>query len=364
MNPKYKKIYCCTPVAFHANDGFWIRDTGLISTTLRKMGIESKCIMPLPFYDDDQKEGLIRTEYKNLKSAAWWKSLGLDALILYSWGAPRYLPIARAIHKAGIKLMLHLDMSDRLHNWMDGTLRGLLKDLRINILRRMHLNYADCITGSEQLINALRNSIFYGKKIADKCTNLPSPVNPNFTLSSHPKDYKVTCIGRWTEDDLVKRPDFCIQTAQELVKIDPDIIVEIYGRTGKAIEHLYENTDTGKERIFLKGLTSNKDLPQICRSSMVNYCTSRSEGTHVASSEALCCGCSVVTTPRKELSTIHWYTSKNSGAIAEQDTPQSLAQAIANELIAWKKGERSAKEIANAWQPIFHIDKVFNKIFK
>ena len=364
MNPKYKKIYCCTPVAFHANDGFWIRDTGLISTTLRKMGIESKCIMPLPFYDDDQKDGLIRTEDKNLKSAAWWKSLGLDALILYSWGAPRYIPIARAIHKAGIKLMLHLDMSDRLHNWMDGTLRGLLKDLRINILRRMHLNYADCITGSEQLINALRNSIFYGKKIADKCTNLPSPVNPNFTLSPHPKDYKVTCVGRWTEDDLVKRPDFCIKTAQELVKIDPDVIVEIYGRTGKAIEHLYENTDTGKERIFLKGLTCNKDLPQVYQSSMVNYCTSRSEGTHVASSEALCCGCSVVTTPRKELSTIHWYASKNSGSIADQDTPKSLAQAIANELIAWKNGERSAKEIANAWQPIFHIDKVFNKIFK
>ncbi|MBR5774692.1 MAG: hypothetical protein IKY42_00320, partial [Bacteroidaceae bacterium] len=111
MNPRYKKIYCCTHVSFAANEHFFIRDTGLISRTLQSMGIESKCIMPLPYHDSDQREGIIRTEYKNLKSVSWWKSLGIDAVVLYSWGAPKYTLIARAIHKAGIKLVLHLDTS-------------------------------------------------------------------------------------------------------------------------------------------------------------------------------------------------------------------------------------------------------------
>lgn len=366
MNPKYKKIYCCTPVAFHANDGFWIRDTGLISRSLQQMGVESKCIMPLPYYDDDQKEGLIRTEYKNLKSVAWWKSLGIDALVLYSWGAPRYLPIARAIHKAGIKLMIHLDMSANLHNWRNGTILGFLKDMRINLMRRWHIDYADIISGSQELIAALEKSAFYGKRIASKCSDFPTPVAPHFKSSPHPKSYKVTCIGRWSDkpEDQVKRPEFCIRTAQELVKLDSSVIVEIYGRTGSIVESIYEATEIGKDRIILKGFANNKELPQIYQSSMINYCSSESEGTHIASAEALCCGCSIVAPPRQQLRTLHWYASKNSGRIAAEDTPESMAQALVAELNAWQKGERSAEHISEAWQSVFHIDKVFNKIFQ
>lgn len=366
MNPKYKKIYCCTPVAFQSNDGFWIRDTGLICTSLRNMGVESKCIMPLPFYNGDQTEHLIRTEYKNLKSVAWWKSLGIDALVLYSWGAPKYLPIARAVHKAGIKLLIHLDMNAYLHNWRNGTIRGYLKDLRINLMRRWHLSYADIISASQELIEVLANSKLYGKKIAAKCANFPTPVAPHFTFSTAPKSYKVTCIGRWSDEkeDKVKRPEFCIRTAQELVKLDSSVIIEIYGRTGNTIENTYDSTEIGKDRIILKGFANNKDLPAIYQSSLINYCTSESEGTHIASAEALCCGCSIVSPPRYQLRNLHWYASKNSGSIATEDTPQAMAKALDAELKAWKNGERSAQHIAEAWQPYFHVDKVFNKIFQ
>lgn len=330
------------------------------------MGSESKCIMPLPHYEDDQNEHLIRTEYKNLKSVAWWKSLGIDALILYSWGAPKYLPIARAVHKAGIRLMIHLDMSPNLHNWRNGTIRGYLNDFRINIMRRWHLSYADYISGSQVLIKALADSKFYGKKITSKCIDFPSPVAPHFTFSTLPKSYKVTCIGRWSDkkEDQVKRPEFCIRTAQELVKLNSSVIVEIYGRTGSTIERIYESTEIGKERIHLKGFANNKDLRAIYQSSMVNYCSSRSEGTHIASCEALCCGCSIASPPRKQLSTLHWYTSKNSGTISEKDTPESLAAAIQQELEEWQKGNRNPQIIAEAWQPYFHVDKVLNNIFQ
>lgn len=140
MNSKYKRIYCCTPVSFHANEHFFIRDTGLISTVLRDMGVESKCIMPLPFHDDDQREHIIRTEFANLESSEWWKSLQIDALVLYSWGAPRYRKIARAIHRAGIRLHIHMDTSG---NFEGPALKSL--PLVKRILRRLKVKAQDVL---------------------------------------------------------------------------------------------------------------------------------------------------------------------------------------------------------------------------
>lgn len=359
MELKGRKIFCCTPVAFHANAGFWIRDTGLISTSLREMGVESKCIMPLPHYDDDEHtEHLIRTEYSHLSSVSWWRSLGIDAVILYSWGAPRYTLIARAIRKAGIKLIVHLDMPGVFQGEASGTLWGCLNNIRINIMRRIHLHYAHVFSASKPLIDNMRLSWYYGRSIADKAYEFPTPVASHFCMASEKKEYLVTCVGRWSDNevDAVKRPEFCIKTAQALVKLDPDVVVEIYGPVGRTMVQIHETTSVGKERILLKGGITNRDLPSVYRRAMVNYCPSRSEGTHISSAEALSCGCSIAVTPRRQLSLIHWYTSKNSGTISEEDTPDSLAKAISSELYAWKNGMRDAVQIAETWSPSFAVN--------
>ena len=53
MSPHGKHIFICTPVAFHGNDFFFIRDTVLICMNLCRLRVESKAIMPLPFHEDD-----------------------------------------------------------------------------------------------------------------------------------------------------------------------------------------------------------------------------------------------------------------------------------------------------------------------
>lgn len=330
------------------------------------MGVESRCIMPLPYYDDDQREHLIRTEYSNLESVEWWKSLGIEALVLYSWGAPRYRRIARAVRKAGIRILVHLDMGVNLHGVRDGSLIGYLRDVIVNVLRSQHLSYAHAITASAPVINLMRNSFYYGERIASKMYDFSTPVASHFCESSEEKEYKVICVGRWTDEeiDAVKRPEFCIRTAQELVRLDSDVRVEIYGRTGRTIENIFESTEIGKSRIELKGYVHNQDLPAIYQRSMVLFCPSRSEGTHIASAEALCCGCSIAVPPRRQLGILHWYTSRDSGTIASEDTPESLAAAILNELRSWREGRRSSSCIAASWQKSFHVNKVFNKIFE
>lgn len=368
MNPRYKKIYCCTPVAFAANEHFFIRDTGLISRTLQSMGIESKCIMPLPYHDSDQREGIIRTEYKNLRSISWWKSLGIDAVILYSWGAPKYTLIARAIHKAGIKLVIHMDFGGNLKPSKNASWLKIIKSPFVNIFRSLHLSYADVITTSPVAAESFRSHILYGEKIASKVFNMPTPVSTNFQI--HPctkKENKVVCVGRWSdnETDQVKRPLFMMSVAKEILERDASVRVEIYGRIGSQVQGFYDKLPQHiKSRLFLMGYALNHTLPEIYNKAQVAICTSRSEGTHIASAEAICCGCSLVIPPRNSLKVLHWYTTHDSGRVADEDTPESMAEAVINELQMWRDNKRSAEHIANFWQANFHVDKTMNQIFK
>lgn len=110
------KWYTCTPVSFKGDHTFFSRDSGAFCKAFQRIGVESRAIMPTPAQEGDDPD-LIRTEYANLKDAAWWKSLGIDGVILYAWGMGKYLPIARAIHDAGIFLVVYMDTSGLFYPW-------------------------------------------------------------------------------------------------------------------------------------------------------------------------------------------------------------------------------------------------------
>lgn len=59
-----------------------------------------------------------------------------------------------------------------------------------------------------------------------------------------------------------------------------------------------------------------------------------------------------------------WHTTGDSGTVAKEDTPESLADAILEELRQWEQGRRNPAAIAAAWQPFFHADKVMERIFR
>lgn len=88
------KWYTCTPVSFKGDHTFFSRDSGAFCKAFQRIGVESRAIMPTPAQEGDEPD-LIRTEYANLEDPAWWKSLGIDGVILYAWGVGKYLPIAR-----------------------------------------------------------------------------------------------------------------------------------------------------------------------------------------------------------------------------------------------------------------------------
>ncbi len=369
MNPRYKKIYTCTPVAFHANDGFFIRDTGLISDGIRRMGIESKCIMPLPYHEDDQKEHLIRTSMSNLKSVQWWKDLGIDGLILYSWGMPKYNSIARAIHKAGIRLVIHMDTSGNFDKllpeqytpskafvkWCTSTVK--------NFFRAKHLKYADAITMARPVAEVISKKRFFDDFVIQKNYPWPCPISVDCYYRGTPKHDTIMCIGRW--DDSVKRPQFLMSALSNFYLNGGRAITKIYGTISEDITSWHQQLPSSiKEKILLIGYLQNNLLRNELNKAKIVVCTSRSEGCHIASAEGLCCGCSVVVSNRPDpLRTVSWYTTKNSGTISEEDTPESLAKALIHELGEWEKGNRDPQAIAEAWSPHFHINKVLPHLF-
>lgn len=90
------KWYTCTPVSFKGDHTFFSRDSGAFCKAFQRIGVESRAIMPTPAQEGDDPD-LIRTEYANLKDAAWWKSLGIDGVILYALGSGQ-IPSHRQSH--------------------------------------------------------------------------------------------------------------------------------------------------------------------------------------------------------------------------------------------------------------------------
>lgn len=366
-----KRIFTCTPVAFHGDARFFTRDTGLICMNLRRLGAESKAIMPLPFHDDDLRDDLVRVPLGQLKSAAWWKSLQLDGVVLYSWGAPRYTAIARAIRSAGIKLVIHLDTNgDFFDEWWTPRpsflcrCKNLVTHTAIDFLRARHLRMADVVTSSPPVAEQLLSRTFYGEDIVRRMAPMPCPVDPVFAYDGTAKQRKVVFVGRWGRDDEIKDPQLMMATAQQLVARDATVQVEIYGWFDTDVKSWYDALPPEYAcRICLKGFAPSHDLVNVYNRSMVSVCTSKRESSHIASAEALCCGCTLAVPRRRSLLIPQWYTSRDSGTIAAEDTPDSLAAAVLTELSHWDSGHRNPHTIAAAWQPCFHADQVMERIF-
>ena len=358
MSPSLLNLATCTPVAFHANGNFYSRDTGLICRELHALGHECRVIMPLPAHDDDlPTRQLQREALSRLNSVTWWSRQNLDAVILYSWGDPRYTKIARAIHKAGIRFIIHFDSSGELHEHLQRPGNRLInrcKDILINALRKIHLGYADIITTSRPCIEQFRNDAYYGETIAAKCKEFPTPVESCFQYDGTPKQQRIICTGSWQLP--VKRAGMLMNTLTLLLKQHAAVQADICGPATPALQEWQQTLpESQRNRVHLHGLCTHEQLTSLYNAASIELCTSESEGSHTASAEALCCGCSVVCPPRPLLSVVRWYTSRNSGTVAAEDTPEQLCTALLDELAKWQGSERDAAEIAAAWQPCFQV---------
>lgn len=241
------KWYTCTPVSFKGDHTFFSRDSGAFCKAFQRIGgVESRAIMPTPAQEGDDPD-LIRTEYANLKDAAWWKSLGIDGVILYAWGVGKYLPIARAIHDAGIFLVVYMDSSGLFFPWqywlpiaknmytkdvfIHGKIKGsvffllrLLKQHTWNLAsrgRRKHLDSGDMVAFPipAALQSVADREWLYGKSIVRKLALVPNPISSTCRFAGEKRNI-IMAVGRW-DDLLYKRPCLLMSTLEQALAHAP-----------------------------------------------------------------------------------------------------------------------------------------------
>jgi len=97
--------------------------------------------------------------------------------------------------------------------------------------------------------------------------------------------------------------------------------------------------------------------------SRIAVCSSTYEAAHLSSFEALCCGCSIVTTTGPALPSVYWGAQEN-GTIASGPGARALALALHQETQAWDQGKRNPHVSSQIWSQKVHAPQAAAQAFK
>lgn len=385
------RVYTCTPVCFQGDYWFFTRESGLFSRGLKNLGIESISVMPGPAKPDDE-DCLLRVPYEQLESQDFWGSLGLDGLILYSWAAPRYLKIARAVSTAGIPLLVNVDscgLVSRPANprlWWQYLLPYLFRKSNspfeaarlvsqildncgiYRVARRRLATYeaATVACGVSPMATEWlqREALHLGKShLVQKIRYLPHPQMRMFSFTGELKENLILSVARWEKTDWPqKNPAVLLDALDKFLGAYPAWRACIIGSgASHLVSRLGRHGLANLGRCeFIDFLQPEKLVP-FYRKAKIGVWSSRSEGQIGAGAQALCCGCSVVAGNSGTLSCFHHYVSRESGRLALGMNSDALAEALKLEAQAWEMGERDPERISRIWTAEFHSANVASK---
>ena len=340
----------------------------------------------------DDESDLIRTDYSNLESVSWWKSHGLDGLVLYAWGAPRYRKIARAARDAGVFLVLNQDNGGLVSplagpmSWLaeqrnlggceqgaGGWLRffglvarGMTVGLAlIDPLRAQHLKFGNviaCVSPRAAEYYRRLCRIYGGGRLAGRVMVLPHGVATGFKWTGRTKKRQIVCVGRW-EDTAQKRPGLLSAVVGKLLESDEGVTVIIAGKLDQSLDSWYAKLEGGiRDRVKVLGRVGRNELSGLMDESEVFYSPSAFESFGIAAAEALCCGCSVVAARSVSMASFAWFTGESSGQLAQLDDAEGHVAALTAELGEWANGRRDAARISAIWCERLHADKLAARI--
>jgi len=382
------RLATCTPVDFDSDEHFFGRDSGLLCRGLQAAGAEARVIMPGEESSDDADD-LVRCKFSELCSIDWWKGQGLDGVVLYAWGDPAYIEVARAIRQAGISLIQSLDTAGLpspyadLEEWwcwrssmaalpvsLKNRIRPLIRatiDLLPFVYERKRL---DMLAESDRLavvspsaFESIRRYLLGLRRpdLIDRLLLVPHPVLPGMRYNGEEKSNQVLVVGRWEkEDHAQKNPQLTLEVLERFLSARPDWTAEVIGRSSdRHLAPLARNwSPEVRRRLTLTNRLTHSDLMGRYRTSRILLCGSRFESFHIASAEAVCSGCSVVVGKHPLLGSTAWFTTEASGTLGESVDCDSLTSALMCEASAWDDGGRSADFIASTWQSRVHAPEI------
>lgn len=381
------KTATCTPVEFEANLHFFSRDTGLLCRGFQQAGFGSIVIMPGQTRPCDAPD-LLRCKPSQLCDSTWWKSRNLDLVVLYAWGDPKFLGVAKAIRDAGIILIQSLDTAGLpspyadITTWLHSSWSSISIPQsfgqRLRVLVRIVRDLIPAIFESKR-ITMIQESDFVAsvspaamnsvaayaaalghEELKQKLILVPHPVSPLMQYRGVVKERRVIVVGRWMKgDDAQKDPYLTMKVLRVFLQAHPDWRADVIGRGSERLKTFIADWDEDEsKRIFLHDFLAHEQLIQCYSRSRILLCASRFESFHIASAEAVCCGCSVVVGKHPLLASTSWFTSRFSGTLAANRNPTALAKALRDEAFEWDAGNRCPDAISASWTKSLHASNI------
>ena len=371
-------------------DNEWERDGGLLCQTLQSLGMDSRLVsLGQPFVQEGNRR--IVASLEQMEDSDWWRQWNLLGVILYSWAAPRYEGVARAISRAGLKCIVKIDSDgyksprqgwvrfcwsyyticrDSRRRWP--ALQAVSKTILFSLFPAIydlpmlrHLAFADVIgiespMARELLCDLLRRC---GRDdLAGKVRTNPHPVTMDMRyVSSVSKERLVLGVARW--DGWAKDTPRFVNALIRFLLTETEFKAELIGTGADILIRLLDLVPAGiHERIKVVGPVEHEKLQSYYQRAQIILFTSRGESGPIAAEEALCCGCSVV--GPASLPSLHWFCGEDCGTLANGRSVPSLTSALRKEAQAWRDGKRNPQRISALWIPRVHASFVVNAILQ
>ena len=381
------KVATCTPINFEANEHFFSRDSGLLCRGFQDAGMNCVVIMPGVSGPDCPRD-LVRCTEQQLRDPEWWRALELDLVVLYAWGDPKYQRVAEAIQHTGIALVQSLDTAGlptpyaNFEEWLVASfatismpqssaqrLRSLAKVVRDLFPAAYERRRTGMIHHSDAVATvsppAMKSVIDYAEAlkcpdIARKTMVVPHPVSPLMSYHSETKSRKILVVGRWAKEDAPQKdPVRTMEVLHDFLHSMPEWSAEVIGRESDMLAvHTSAWSPSARERLTFRSFLDHTQLNKCYSTSRILLCASRFESFHIASAEAVCCGCSVVVGKHPLLASTSWFTTHGSGTLAKSRNRKDLGAALRHEAIQWENGQRLPHEIATFWSEKLHASRV------
>ncbi len=331
---------------------------------------------------------LVRCTPLQLADHEWWKAHDLDLVLLYAWGDPKYQKIAKAIMQAGITLVQSLDTAGlptpyaNFQIWLkcavDSISMPQSAKRRLRLLIRSFRDLVPAIYEHKRvkMINtsgyvaaispaAMKSISDYAyamncDDIVSKLVLCPHPVSPFLRYRGEKKERRVVVVGRWTKEDAgQKNPNLTLKVLRNFLHKMPGWQAEVIGKGSDRLRTQTHDWNEGvKVRIVFREFIDHKQLIKSYVSSRILLCASRYESFHIASAEAVCCGCTIVVGKHPLLASTAWFTTHSSGTLAESRNETDLTRAIHTEALQWENGNRIPETIASFWSNTLHATKI------
>lgn len=372
-----KRWLTAIPLVYRDDASFWDRDCGLLTLGMLNIGIDSKFVA-LGKPDVRKDIPLILGELEQFRKPEWWKQWKADGVMLISWGAPRYEPIARAIKESGARLVIRLDNDGfsspriNLFRFFKTTyifakdygprlpgLYAIAKTLCFRLFPAAydrgvlrHFEHPHALMIESPLAQAMfaRYLHAFGRAdLAAKLRVVAHPVKDEFDYDSAiPKQRRLLAVSRY--NTYVKDAPLLMRVLERTLPSNPDYSATLIGPGNEQVLRWHARLpESLRQRITVTGRIAHAELKRHYQESQIVIFTSRAEGFPIAGEEGLCCGCSVVAPGT--LPSLQYMVSESSGTCSVNRKTMAMCDALSAEMEMWRRGFRDPKRIRDLWRP-------------